>query len=447
MRTGAEVDAALSRRRAARRRAEPPAARSSRAGAVVLAAGAWSGGADWLPRQARPPVRPVKGQILELRDARRRRRRASRILASERVYLVPRPDGRLIVGATVEEQGFDTAVTAGGVHELLREAYRLLPDVAEMELVEAAAGLRPGTPDNLPLVGPGPVEGLLWATGHYRNGDPAGAARRRDGSPPLRRRRTVVEVAGDEDRAEREAAASSPTGRRSPTRCGERRRRGRARGRRRRSTARSCRAASGTRRAAQGGQRSRFWRRSRAAPRPRRDLGARRPRVDLAPDRRDRRLPLARADGGGAGRLRGGDRHRRPAPHRPRRQGLGARRDRQARPLRPAQHGRLLHRPRRGPHRAARPRGVRDRLDQARGDRRRPHPLPRRGRAARRRRDPGRRGLHRPPLHQRRPDPRPPPGGGRLRRGDAARLADRLRRRHPQPLQRRDHRRARRRSR
>jgi glycine oxidase len=84
--------------------------------------------------------------------------------------LVPRDDGRLIVGATVEEQGFDTAVTAGGVHELLREAYRLLPDVAEMALVEAAAGLRPGTPDNLPRIGPSPVGGLLWATGHFRNG-------------------------------------------------------------------------------------------------------------------------------------------------------------------------------------------------------------------------------------------------------------------------------------
>jgi glycine oxidase len=140
-----------------------------RAGAVVLAAGARSGQAEWLPEAARPPVRPVKGQILALRaldgDAPCRR-----IVASERIYLVPRPDGRLIVGATVEEQGFDTTVTAGGVHELLREAYRLLPEVAEMELVQAIAGLRPGTPDNLPLVGPSPVEGLLWATGHYRNG-------------------------------------------------------------------------------------------------------------------------------------------------------------------------------------------------------------------------------------------------------------------------------------
>jgi glycine oxidase len=140
-----------------------------RAAMVILAAGAWSGQADWLPEAARPPVRPVKGQILELR-CRDGSAPCRRIVASERIYLVPRPDGRLIVGATVEEQGFDTAVTAGGVHELLREAYRLLPEVAEMELVEAAAGLRPGTPDNLPLVGPSGVDGLLWATGHYRNG-------------------------------------------------------------------------------------------------------------------------------------------------------------------------------------------------------------------------------------------------------------------------------------
>jgi len=140
-----------------------------RGAAVVLATGAWSGQADWLPAEGRPPIRPVKGQIVELRG-RDGAAPCERIVASERVYLVPRPDGRLIVGATVEEQGFDTAVTAGGVHELLREAYRLLPDVAEMELLEAAAGLRPGTPDNLPRVEPAPLDGLLWATGHYRNG-------------------------------------------------------------------------------------------------------------------------------------------------------------------------------------------------------------------------------------------------------------------------------------
>jgi glycine oxidase len=140
-----------------------------RADAVVLSAGAWSGRADWLPEQARPPVRPVKGQIVELRS-RDGAAPCERIVASERVYLVPRPDGRLIVGATSEERGFDSAVTAGGIHELLREACRLLPDVAEMELVDAMAGLRPGTPDNLPLVGPGAIAGLVLATGHYRNG-------------------------------------------------------------------------------------------------------------------------------------------------------------------------------------------------------------------------------------------------------------------------------------
>lgn len=146
-----------------------------RAETVVLAAGAWSGATAWLPERARPAVRPVKGQVLELRARQLPGADAAEpvsrhILASERVYLVPRPDGRLIVGATVEELGFDTAVTAGGVHELLREAYRLLPDVAEMELVGATAGLRPGTPSNLPHVGPGAIEGLVLATGHFRNG-------------------------------------------------------------------------------------------------------------------------------------------------------------------------------------------------------------------------------------------------------------------------------------
>jgi glycine oxidase len=136
---------------------------------VLLAAGAWSGAVEWLPEEARPPVRPVKGQVVELRS-RSGEPPTHHILASERVYLVPRSDGRLVIGATVEEMGFDTAVTAGGVHELLREAYRLLPDVAEMEWVGATAGLRPGTPDNLPIVGPGVIEGLVLATGHYRNG-------------------------------------------------------------------------------------------------------------------------------------------------------------------------------------------------------------------------------------------------------------------------------------
>jgi glycine oxidase len=136
---------------------------------VVLANGAWAGASEWLPADARPEVRPVKGQILTLRGS-SAEPVCERVVASERVYVVPREDGRLIVGATVEERGFDTTVTAGGVHELLREAYRLLPEIAELELLEAVAGLRPGTPDNLPMIGPGDLRGLVLATGHYRNG-------------------------------------------------------------------------------------------------------------------------------------------------------------------------------------------------------------------------------------------------------------------------------------
>jgi glycine oxidase len=142
--------------------------RAFEAGAVVLAAGCWSA-APWLPEEARPPVRPVKGEILTLGGS-GEGPVCERIVAGERVYLVPHEDGRLVVGATVEERGFDTSVTAGGVHELLREAYRLLPEVAELELLETAAGLRPGSPDNAPLIGPGAIDGLIVATGHYRNG-------------------------------------------------------------------------------------------------------------------------------------------------------------------------------------------------------------------------------------------------------------------------------------
>jgi glycine oxidase len=139
-----------------------------RARETVLAAGSWSA-AEWLPAEARPPVRPVKGQILTLAGL-ASQPVCDRIVVSERIYIVPRADGRLVVGATVEEQGFDTRVTAGGVHELLREAYRALPQIAELELVETIAGLRPTTPDNVPLIGSGAIEGLVLATGHFRNG-------------------------------------------------------------------------------------------------------------------------------------------------------------------------------------------------------------------------------------------------------------------------------------
>ena len=143
--------------------------RSWPAGEVLLATGCWSGSGEWLPERARPPVRPVKGQLLRLRTV-DGLPLCDRIVRTPRVYVVPRTDGRVVIGATVEERGFELTVTAGAVFELLREAYRAVPDVAELEIVEVQAGLRPGTPDNAPLLGPGAQPGLTVATGHYRNG-------------------------------------------------------------------------------------------------------------------------------------------------------------------------------------------------------------------------------------------------------------------------------------
>jgi glycine oxidase len=134
---------------------------------VVLAAGCWSGSVTGIPQEDIPPVRPVKGQILRLRGA---PGMLTRTVRGGSVYILPRGDGRVVIGGTVEERGFDTSVTAGAVYELLREARALVPDVGELELVEASAGLRPGSPDNMPLVGEATTTGLILATGHYRNG-------------------------------------------------------------------------------------------------------------------------------------------------------------------------------------------------------------------------------------------------------------------------------------
>jgi glycine oxidase len=139
------------------------------AGTVVLAAGCWSGRVGGLAAEVLPPVRPVKGQLLYLRGP-ADRPLCSRNVRGLEVYVVPRGDGRVVVGATVEEQGFDTQVTAGAVHDLLRAALELLPDVAELELAETVVGLRPGSPDNAPMLGPAGPDGLVVATGHYRNG-------------------------------------------------------------------------------------------------------------------------------------------------------------------------------------------------------------------------------------------------------------------------------------
>ncbi|MER7134825.1 glycine oxidase ThiO, partial [Streptosporangium saharense] len=138
---------------------------------TILAMGAWSGGLDGLPPEAVPPVRPVKGQIMRLRSPAPVLGRCVRgVVHGASVYLVPRGDGELVVGATQEEMGFDTRVTAGGLWELLRDARELVPGVTELEVRDVVAGLRPGTPDNLPLVGPSAVAGLSLATGHHRGG-------------------------------------------------------------------------------------------------------------------------------------------------------------------------------------------------------------------------------------------------------------------------------------
>jgi glycine oxidase len=144
------------------------------AGQVVLAGGSLSGRLAGVPQDVLPPVRPVKGQVLRLTMPLRHGPFLSRtvraVVRGSHVYLVPRASGELVVGATSEELGWDTTVTAGGVYELLRDAHELVPGITELPLTETRAGLRPGSPDNAPLLGPTGLEGLLLATGHYRNG-------------------------------------------------------------------------------------------------------------------------------------------------------------------------------------------------------------------------------------------------------------------------------------
>ena len=136
---------------------------------VVLAAGAWSARLGGLPAHAMVPVRPLKGQILRLRDP-EGPGLLQRIVRFDGGYLVPRGDGRYVLGATVEERGFESEPTAGGVYELLRDAQDLVPGVRELQIEELSVGFRPSTPDHIPALGRGVLEGLLWATGHHRNG-------------------------------------------------------------------------------------------------------------------------------------------------------------------------------------------------------------------------------------------------------------------------------------
>jgi glycine oxidase len=143
------------------------AGRRHPADVVILAAGAWSGAIAALPAAHRPAVRPVKGQILSVRME---APLTSLILWREGRYLVPRRDGRLLIGATVEERGFDDRLTAGGLFQLLDQARELLPGIEELPIEEIWSGFRPASRDDAPILGPSTLPGLIYATGHHRHG-------------------------------------------------------------------------------------------------------------------------------------------------------------------------------------------------------------------------------------------------------------------------------------
>jgi glycine oxidase len=140
-----------------------------RADVVVLAAGAWARSIEGIGRELRPPVRPIKGQMLALR-MNPTAPLLSHVVWAPGAYLVPRRDGRLLVGATVEEKGYDAALTAGGVLTLLEAAWRAVPAIEELPIDEMWVGHRPGSRDDAPILGAGPLDGLIYATGHHRNG-------------------------------------------------------------------------------------------------------------------------------------------------------------------------------------------------------------------------------------------------------------------------------------
>jgi glycine oxidase len=136
---------------------------------IVLAAGAWSREIAGIPAAFQPPVRPIKGQMLAVQmDLRAPILR--HVVWLPRAYLVPRNDGRLIIGGTVEERGFDTSITAGGMLALIEGAWRGVPTIEELPIAETWVGFRPGSRDDAPMLGPSGIDGLVVATGHHRNG-------------------------------------------------------------------------------------------------------------------------------------------------------------------------------------------------------------------------------------------------------------------------------------
>jgi glycine oxidase len=135
---------------------------------LLIAAGSWSGLLPGLPEAVRPPIRPVKGQMLAVRAP--RPDFLTRFIRSPRLYIAPKSDGRIVMGATVEEMGFNRDLTAGGLYSLLKEAWEHLPGVYDLPIQEMWCGFRPGSRDNSPLLGASAIPGLYFATGHYRNG-------------------------------------------------------------------------------------------------------------------------------------------------------------------------------------------------------------------------------------------------------------------------------------
>lgn len=136
---------------------------------VIAAAGAWTPDLAGLPPSASPPVRPVKGQMLAL-GMDPAAPILSHVLWTQKAYLVPRRDGRLLIGATTEERGFDTTLTAGGMLSLLESAWRALPGIEELPIIESWVGFRPGSRDDAPILGGTDIDRLILATGHHRNG-------------------------------------------------------------------------------------------------------------------------------------------------------------------------------------------------------------------------------------------------------------------------------------
>lgn len=135
---------------------------------VVVCAGAWTKQIEGIPENLLPPVRPVKGQVINLRlnDS----CTLTKVVRAPDVYLLPKSDGRLVIGASCEEMGFDTNPTAGEIFRLLERAWEAVPSIYDLPIDSIDVGLRPGSRDHMPIIGDSEIEGLFFATGHYRNG-------------------------------------------------------------------------------------------------------------------------------------------------------------------------------------------------------------------------------------------------------------------------------------